>query len=41
MLLLGATAAVAGVVLWPPSDTGAPRVALLPSLSGFALAGAW
>jgi hypothetical protein len=37
LLLGGATAAVLGIVLWP-KDVG-PRLALLPSFNGFALAG--
>lgn len=41
LLLGGAVVAAAGVILWPPADTAAVRVSLLPSPSGFALVGAW
>ena len=41
LLLGGATLAVLGIVLWPPSDTQGVRVSLVPSLGGVSLAGAW
>lgn len=41
LLLAGATLAVVGIVLWPPSDTQGVRVSLLPSLGGLSIAGAF
>ncbi len=40
-LLGGATLAVAGIVLWPSSDTQGVRVSFVPSLNGGGLVGAW
>ena len=40
LLAGGAVVAVLGIVLWP-SDTGAPRVAMLFSGTGLAVAGQW
>jgi TolB-like protein len=41
MLLAGATVAVVGIILWPPSDTQGVRVSLVPTLGGVSLAGAF